>query len=608
MAKPAFVKAVGASDDTRFFGHPKGLAILFTSEMWERWGYYGMRALLILYLTQFFLFPDAVGNRLYGAFTSLVYLTPLIGGLIADKFFGSKKSVKLGALFMCAGYALLSLTGSMDKAVPYFEYQGARYQVTVAADGEDSTQYIETEAGRYRIKGNPEGGVILEGSDGSVLPGTIPAGAYTADAERNPLNLHLMFIALSLIIVGNGYFKPNISTIVGTLYAQGDRRRDGGFTIFYMGINLGSVFSQFLSPLFAVWFGWWAGFGLASIGMFLAFIVFSRGADTELKGRGEIPDPAKLTTPLFAGLTRAGLIYLASVLAVPVVWGLIYETQLAAYAAMAATEMGGGVWAAFASQSLAGQTLIVSSTIVVAGILYYSFVYCDKVERDRMIVALVLTVFSVLFWSLFEQAGSSLTLYAERNTDRVFDSLGGYVMPAGQAQIFNPLFIVALAPLFSMMWIRLAKKGWEPSIPVKFALGLLQVGIGFLILVWGSTFADATAQVAMVWLALAYLLHSTGELCLSPVGLSMITKLSVARLVGLMMGVWFLSSSFAQYVGGWIAALASTETVGGEVIDRHAALATYVGVFETIGLISIGVSLFLFLISPVLKKATHGVQ
>ncbi|HXV74189.1 MAG TPA: peptide MFS transporter, partial [Sphingomonadales bacterium] len=576
--------------------------------MWERWGYYGMRALLILYLTQFFLFPDEVGNRLYGAFTSLVYLTPLIGGLIADKFFGSKKSVKLGALFMCVGYALLAVTGAMDRATPTFEYQGARYEVSIVENGEVKNQYVMTEAGEYRIRGNPEGGIILEGSDGSVLPEKIPAGEYKADAERNPLHLHLMFIALSLIIVGNGYFKPNISTIVGTLYAQGDRRRDAGFTIFYMGINLGSVISQFFSPLFAVWFGWWAGFGLAAFGMFLAFIIFSRGADTELAGRGEIPDPARLKTPVFAGLTRTALIYLFSFLAVPVVWGLVYETQLAAYAAMAATEASSGLVEAFMSQSLVGKTLSIVSVLVVVGIPYYSFKYCDKVERDRMIVAVVLTIFSVLFWSLFEQAGSSLTLYAERNTDRVFDSLGGYVMPAGQTQIFNPFFIVMLAPLFSMMWVWLAKRGWEPSIPVKFALALMQLGLGFLVLVFGASFADSTAQVAMVWLALAYLLHSTGELCLSPVGLSMITKLSVARLVGLMMGVWFLSSSFAQYVGGWIAALAATETVGGEVIDRAAALATYIGVFETVGLISIGVGLFLLAISPILKKAMHGVQ
>lgn len=608
MAGPNSAKTVGASDDTRFFGHPKGLAILFTTEMWERWGYYGMRALLILYLTQFFLFPDEVGNRLYGAFTSLVYLTPLIGGLIADKFLGSKKSVKLGAIFMCIGYGLLAVTGAMPSSTPYLEHEGTRYSVAIEQSGETRNQYVVTEAGQYRIRPNADGGILLEGSDGSVLPEQMDKGTFTFDAERNPLHLHLMFIALAIIIVGNGYFKPNISSIVGTLYAQEDRRRDAGFTIFYMGINLGAVISQFFSPLFALWFGWWAGFGLAAVGMFLAYLIFARGADSELTGRGEVPDPKWLEVPVFAGLKRIALIYILSLLAVPVVWGLVYETQIAAYAAMAATQVGGGVLDSFTSQSLVGQTLIVVSILVVIGIPYYSFVYCSKVERDCMIVAVVLTVFSVLFWALFEQAGSSLTLFADRNTDRVFESLGGYVMPAGQAQIFNPFFIVTLAPLFSMMWVGLAKRGWEPSIPVKFALGLLQLGLGFLVLVLGAGFADSSAQVGMIWLALAYLLHSTGELCLSPVGLSMITKLSVARLVGLMMGVWFLSSSFAQYVGGWIAALAATETVGGEVLDRAASLETYVGVFQTVGLVSIGVGLFLLLISPVLKKAMHGVQ
>jgi len=602
-------KAPGASTDTSFFGHPKGLAVLFLSEMWERWGYYGMRALLILYLTQYFFFPDQVGNRLYGAFTSLVYLTPLIGGLIADKYFGSKKSVKLGAAFMAVGYFVLAFSGSYDTAKPYMDYDGARYQVEVVDNGDDDRQqYVLTDdGGRYRISGSGEG-LLLEGAGGdSALPASIPSGEYMFDAERDPFLVHMAFIALALIVVGNGYFKPNISTIVGTLYKQGDPRRDGGFTIFYMGINLGSVGSQFLSPLFAVWFGWWAGFGLAAIGMVLAWIVFHRG-DQILAGRGEVPDKKKLKETVFGGISRVTLIYVCSLLAVPVMWGLIYETQLAAYAGMIAVEENLNWIQSLFSQSFVGLTLTLVSILVVLGIPTYSFLYCDKVERDRMIVAMILTVFSVMFWALFEQAGSSMTLYAERSTDRVIDILGGYVMPAGQAQIFNPFFIVIFAPLFSMMWVWLAKRGKEPSVPVKFSLGLMQLGLGFMVLVYGSQFADSGAQVGLAWLAFAYLLHSTGELCLSPVGLSMITKLSVARLVGLMMGVWFLSSSFAQYLGGFIAALASTETVGGEVLDPHAALDTYVEIFKTIGLMSIGVGVFLFVISPVLKKRMHGVN
>lgn len=599
-------KAPGASTDTSFFGHPKGLAVLFMSEMWERWGYYGMRALLILYLTQYFFFPDQVGNRLYGAFTSLVYLTPIIGGLIADKYFGSKKSVKLGATFMAIGYFVLAFSGSYDTAKPYMEYEGERYQVEVEVDGEDRSQFIVTDEGRYLITPSDEG-LSLEENNGSILPASIPSGEYRFDAERDPFLVHMAFIALALIVVGNGYFKPNISTIVGTLYKQGDPRRDGGFTIFYMGINLGSVGSQFLSPLFAVWFGWWAGFGLAAIGMVLALIVFRKG-DKILAGRGEIPEPKKLKETVLGGLSRTALIYIISIIAVPVIWGLIYETQLAAYAGMVAAEENLSWVQSLFSQSLVGLTLTFVSLLVVIGIPFYSFKFCDKIERDRMIVAMVLTVFSVMFWALFEQAGSSMTLYADRSTDRVIDFLGGYVMPAGQAQIFNPFFIVIFAPLFSMMWVWLARRGKEPSVPVKFSLGLMQLGLGFLVLVYGSQFADSGAQVGLAWLAFAYLLHSTGELCLSPVGLSMITKLSVARLVGLMMGVWFLSSSFAQYLGGFIAALASTETVGGEVIDPHAALATYVDIFQAIGFMSIGVGVFLFVISPILRKGMHGVN
>ena len=222
-----------------------------------------------------------------------------------------------------------------------------------------------------------------------------------------------------------------------------------------------------------------------------------------------------------------------------------------------------------------------------------------------MVVAILLCIFSVVFWTLFEQAGSSLTFFADRNTDR---DLGWYNMPAGQVQMFNALFIVMCAPLMSILWTALAKRGWEPSLPVKFAIGLMGVGAGFLVLVFGTQFAGADYKTPLIWIALAYLIHSLAELCLSPVGLSMITKLSIARVVGLMMGVWFLSTAVAQYVAGIVAQFASVETVGGEVTNLKLSLDTYASVFETIGLYSMGVGVLLFAISPLLKKWMHGVQ
>ncbi|MCB2113266.1 MAG: peptide MFS transporter [Parvularculaceae bacterium] len=578
--------------DKQWFGHPRPLALLFTTEMWERFGYYGMRALLILYLVQHFVFADRVANGLYGAFTSLVYLTPLIGGLIADQYFGSKKAVKFGAILMSAGYLLLAFSGG-EMSKPYVMIDDARYEVNIVRDGDAAGQYVVDGENRYKISGNEDGSITLNGSDGSTLPTNVAATDYSFDAERNPVSVMLLFLSLGMIIVGNGYFKPNISTIVGTLYPEGDNRRDAGFTIFYMGINLGSIFSQFLAPLIAVKYGYQWGFALAGFGMFLAWARFQFAGDL-IKDYGNPPE---------GGKNRDFIIVIASLAAIPVAWFLLNNAMETASVAkeVAAT----GIVAYIASQPLLGQVMFFVYLFAMIGIPVWSVFSLKSVERDRMIVAVVLTFFSVVFWTLFEQAGSSMTLFAERNTDRY---IGSYLMPAGQVQIFNPLFIVIFAPIFSIMWVRLAKRGLEPSVPLKFAIGLMLVGLGFLALVFGAQFHDSNFAVPLYWLAFAYFLHSLGELCLSPVGLSMITKLSITKLVGMMMGVWFLSSAMAQYVGGIVAQFASTETVGGEVLNAQVSLETYLGVFTTIGYAGIISGVVLLVLWPILKKGMHGVN
>ncbi|MCB2096321.1 MAG: peptide MFS transporter [Parvularculaceae bacterium] len=584
--------AAKPSADKQWFGHPRPLALLFTTEMWERFGYYGMRALLILYLVQHFVFADRVANGLYGAFTSLVYLTPLIGGLIADQYFGSKKAVKFGAILMSAGYLLLAFSGG-EMSKPYVMIDDARYEVAIDRDGDDAGQYVVAGENKYRISGNEDGSITLNGSDGSTVPANVPAANYKFDAERNPVSVMLLFISLGLIIVGNGYFKPNISTIVGTLYPEGDNRRDAGFTIFYMGINLGSIISQFLAPLIAVKYGYQWGFALAGFGMLLAWARFQFAGDL-IKDYGNPPE---------GGKNRDFIIIIGSLVAVPIAWFLLNNAMETASVAheVAAT----GIVGYIASQPLLGQVMFFVYVIAMIGIPVWAVFSLKSVERDRMIVAVVLTFFSVVFWTLFEQAGSSLTLFAERNTDRY---IGSYLMPAGQVQIFNPLFIVIFAPIFSVLWVQLAKRGLEPSVPLKFAIGLFLVGFGFLALVFGAKFHDANFAVPLFWLAFAYFLHSMGELCLSPVGLSMITKLSIPKLVGMMMGVWFLSSAFAQYIGGIIAQFASTETVGGEVLNAQVSLDTYLGVFQTIGYAGIISGVVLLVLWPLLKKGMHGVN
>lgn len=644
-----------------WFGHPVQLKRLFVTEMWERFGYYGMRAILTLYLAKHFLFNDRTSTGIYGGFTALVYLTPLVGGLVADRYLGSKRSVKFGAILMALGYFMLCFGG--EAARPYAVIEGQRYEVTVAQTGQDEVRTLEMGGERLEIVGNEDKSVSLNRADG-VEARRIAPGGFESDGQRSPLHVAILLIGLSFVTIGNGFFKPNISTIVGTLYAEGDRRRDAGFTIFYMGINLGSLISQFFCPILAEAVGWWAGFGLAALGMTFSWLLvqFDGG---RLDGYGE--------RPTGADVRKDWLIYGAALAFVPLFWLLFMN--LMAYVPPAA---GQGIIGYFLSLPIMGKLMFGTFLVAVPGILIWAATAGSKVEFQMMVAAMVLIVFNTVFWTLFEQAGSSLTLFAERNTElevgwtrplfamfraspasyylffaAVLGALGWvlawffgqgetpqarrrmtlafatvmvagfggmvfartqgfgsdpvYVMPAGQTQIFNALFIVTLAPLFSVMWNAMARRGLEPSIPVKFAVALMGVGGGFLLLVWGAQFANAQFKVGLFWLAGLYLIHSMAELCISPVGLSMITKLSIARIVGMMMGVWFLSIAVAQYVAGMVAQVASVETVGGQVTNLKVSLDTYVGVFTTIGWISVGIGVLLLVVAVPLRKLMHGV-
>jgi POT family proton-dependent oligopeptide transporter len=578
-----------------WFGHPRQLARLFTTEAMERFGYYGMRALLTLYLAQHFLFSDQTTTGLYGGFTALVYLTPLIGGLMADRFLGSKRSVKFGAILMSLGYLTLCFGGQPAK--PYALIDGQRYEVVQQGAGDEVKQFVVDNGTQLQIKGNEDKSVSLLALDGTEARKIAPGG-FEAQGERNPLYTFLLLIGLALVVIGNGFFKPNISTMVGSLYAEGDRRRDAGFTIFYMGINLGSLFSQILCPLLAVgmgsWggLGWWAGFALAAAGMLVSWtlIQFDGG---KLDGVGD--------RPAGAPANRDYIIYIGAILAIPVAWFLFSNLMHSA-----APEEGTGIVGYVANLPIMGKIMFGTFLISVPGILIWSFLKGTKAEFQMMIAAMVLITFNTVFWTLFEQAGSSLTLFADRNTD--LSVFGLFSISAGQTQFFNAAFIVLLAPLFSMLWNGMARRGIEPAIPVKFGAALMGVGAGFLFLVWGAQFAGPDFKVGLWWLAGLYLIHSVAELCISPVGLSMITKLSIARIVGMMMGVWFLSIAVAQYVAGLVAQVASVETVGGQVTNLAVSLNTYVGVFTAIGWISMGIGAVLLLLSWPLKYLMHGVK
>ncbi|MEW5688025.1 MAG: oligopeptide:H+ symporter [Pseudomonadota bacterium] len=554
--------------------HPRGLIILFFAEMWERFSYYGMRSILIFYLTQHLLFDQETAGNQYGSYTSLVYLLPLIGGLLADRWLGTRKAVAFGALLLVAGHLTMAVEGSGAKQT--LTYAGQTYEVVSEGRMEERQVRLIVAGQPYEFGPAASGGLEVKNlPTASPIPAVLPKGSYALTTTTDPLAKNAFFFAVSMIIMGVGFLKPNISTIVGQLYPQGDPRRDSGFTLYYYGINLGAFWASALCGLLGVKFGWWAGFGLAGVGMAAGFVVFILGKK-HLQGKGEPPEPAKLKEKVVGPISREWLIYLGGILGVIPVFVLVQSNQLV------------------------GAALGVA---ILASLAYIGFVIskCSKVERERMLLALVLVFGSVVFFTLFEQAGTSLNLFAATNVDLMGIS-------AAQTQSFNAGYILIFAPIFAAMWAWLASRGRDPNPTLKFGLGLLQVGLGFLIVVWGQGFASEEFKMPLVFLGLLYMFHTTGELFLSPVGLSEITKLSIPRVVSFMMAVWFLASSIAQYVGGWIAGAMGTETVGGQVLDPAAALATSLDGFNKLGWAGVAVGVAFILASHFIKGWSHGVN
>ena len=495
-----------------FLGHPKGLFVCFATEMWERFSYYGMRALLILYLTKHWEFTDATSYLIYGAYTSLVYIMPVFGGMLADQILGSKKAVTYGAILLVFGHL----------------------------------------------------GMTVESNE------------------------QIFYLSLALIVSGVGFLKPNISTMVGALYEEGDPRRDSGFTIFYMGINIGAFTATLLCGYLGEEIGWAYGFGAAGIGMLLGLFIFLWG-QKYLEGLAEPPSNKYMTK--VNGISFENWAYISGVVMVLVTWFLVQNSQLV------------------------GQLLGGFGVIFIGAWLLYALVKCAPEERDRLIVVGILILFSLIFWALFEQAGSSLNIMTDRGVDRV---IFGWEVPASMFQSLNAGFIFTIAPLFALLWIALAKRNMEPSTPIKFSIGIVLVGLGFLALVYGMN-ASEGLQTGVIWIVLIYLLHTLGELCLSPVGLSSVTKLSPQRIVGFMMGMWFFASAAGNYVASLIAkgtagdpVLKIAERIYFQVMNLPEDTFTFnqkngfMDVYTDVGLIAIGCGIFLAIITPLLRKLMHG--
>ncbi|MDB5429792.1 MAG: transporter [Caulobacter sp.] len=590
--------------------HPRGLFILFFAEMWERFSYYGMRGLFVFYLTQHFLFDDKFASGQYGSYTTLVYLLPLIGGLLADRYLGARKAIAFGALLLVFGHLTMAVEGSPAKQT--LTYAGATYDVRIKGRMDSRDVKLMVAGQPYAMSAAENGGLKIEGLPaGSVLPGVLPKGSYEQKATRDGNYVGIFYLALSLIIMGVGFLKANISSIVGQLYTEADPRRDPGFTLYYYGVNLGAFWAAILCGYLGQEYGWNWGFGAAGVGMLLGFLTFVIGKPL-LQGKGEPPNPELLAKPFIGPINREYFIYGLAIVGLAGVWLMIQRTALVDW------------------------SLLIVSLIVLAYVGYFIVTKCTKVERDRMILAMVLIGGSVVFWTLFEQAGTSLNLFAARNTNLgltdapiIFNALGHQVFMgtramleaapplagrwwidmgfgAAQVQSFNAGFILIFAPVFAALWSWLGKMGRDPNPVLKFGLALLQVGAGFLVIVAAQGMADSAFRLPLFVLGLTYLLHTTGELCLSPVGLSQITRLSVPSIVSFMMAVWFLSSSWAQNIGGKIAQMTSADTVGGQVLDPRAALHTSLTVFGWLGGITVAVGILFLAMSPFLKHLAHG--
>ena len=574
-----------------FLGHPKGVYICFFTEMWERFSFYGMKALLLLYLTKYHLFGDKAGLDLLGAYGGLVYCIPVIGGVLADRWLGMRKAVVFGGVLLVLGHI----------------------------------------------------GMAFEGTAAVQVGDTV---------VRDEGALRYTYLSLALIIMGVGFLKPNISTIVGKLYAQDDPRRDSGFTLFYAGINVGALFASLICGYLGETYGWRYGFGAAGVGMVLGLGMFLWGQQY-LHGHAEPRAPQALREHVL-GVPREWLIYLGSALGVlPLVW-LMWAAATGAFA------LGGDI-------PLALLLMLLVMGVVAAWFIWFVLKQCTPVQRQQMLALMAMIVMALLFFTLYEQTYASWITFTDRLLTkdllpslviregtplpwsiislllgplsfvlaaRLSDRRPGSAAPrllfisvallmlvllvrdmlvlpqtAGSLTYLGSLFIVLLAPVFSVLWTALGKRGKDPSKPFKSALGLLFAGLSFIPLAWAAQQVGATGQIASVWwLVLAYLVLVIGEMCLSPVGLSAVTQLSVPRVVSLMMGTWFLATAFSEALAAQFAKIAAIDVPADEVMNITDAAGKYADLFWLMTWIGLGCALLAFLTSPLLKRMMHGVK
>ena len=510
-------KSIISTEEQQLFGHPKGLFYLFFAELWERFSFYGMRALLTLYMVEEIF--KSLSNRdyataaVYASYGSLVYASTVIGGQISDKILGMRSSIFFGGILMAVGHFVLAIENDIA-----------------------------------------------------------------------------FFLALAFIIVGNGFFKPNISTFVGSLYKDGDVRKDSGFTIFYMGINIGGWVAPLLCGWLAVKYGYHYGFGLAGIGMLTGLIFFWSGIKKNVFGDKGLPPNKEVYEKKIIGIPQKTFIPIVASLCVPIIAFI-----LASYKSITTDET-----------FLIGEKNIVGIIFLLIGIgiaIYLIKVLAgvDLQQRKKLIMAILITFFMTLFWGFHELSGSVITLFASRNVD-----LGG-IMTAARTNSLNSMFIIILAIPISLLWGYLSKKNMNPRTPYKFGLGLLLAGASFYILSISGASADENGMVPFAYLLVMYLIISIGELFMSPVGLSKITDLSPKNIVAFMMGIWFLSSAYAFQIVGFIGKQLAIESTNANVGGLE-TLSIYTDGFHLIALYAIAAGVIVLVFSPLMKKLLGNIH
>ena len=587
--------AYGAAGDRSFFGHPRGLVILFLTEMWERFSYYGMRAMLVTYLLWHFLRTETEAYGIYAAYAGMIYLAPLIGGYLADRYLGTRRAVAFGAILITMGHFVMAYEGTPARA--FIISNNTPHEITSSlnteGEGPQFRRFVDMMGARLPVET-----YAVENGRARVTVDLQMGGAKATLEGRlqkisDPVSEAMLFLALSLIIVGTGFLKANISAVVGTLYRQHDPRRDSGFTIFYMGINLGALMGITLVGYLGIAWGWSWGFGAAGVGMLAGLVIYLFGQPW-LKGRGDPPDMERLKAPYFGPLSREWLIYIGAMLSVGLAWLIVrYLGQFELsdlLAVIGITVQSGSIIGEFTIFDMLMSLLFIA---VIIGVLAYAASKLDREARDRMVTLVILSLCCVVFLTLFEQAPISLLVFQTKFVDTG-------IFTAQQIGLFNPAFIILFGPVIIALWRRLGDR--EPSTPVKFALGLIQVGVGFLVLDLGIMVSGGDQVIGVVWVALLYLFHTTGELCLQPVGLSAVTKLSPARMVGFMMGVWFLAFSLGQVM----ASIVSKATVVPEGTEAAQAMFQFAQVYMWLGLVSVVFGAVIWIASGRMKAMMHG--